>query len=57
MMEIMIKVIILDLAIQVVCQGSSPLSDLATAVFGPANWVTDLIEVILCTLIDGNCTY
>lgn len=50
MMEIMIKVIILDLPIQVVCQGSSPLSDLATAVFGPANWVTDLIEVILCTL-------
>ena len=37
--------------IQVVCQGSSPLSDLATAVFGPANWVTDLIEVILCTLM------
>ena len=42
-----IKVVTLDLLIQVVCQGSSPLSGLATALFGPANWVTDLIEVIL----------
>ena len=46
-----IKVVTLDLLIQVVCQGSSPLSGLATALFGPANWVTDLIEVILCTLM------
>ena len=46
-----IKVVTLDLLIQVVCQGSSPLSHLATAVFGPANWVTDLIKVILCTLM------
>ena len=52
---VVIKVVTLDLLIQVVCQGSSPLSGLATALFGPANWVTDLIEVILCTLIDGKC--
>merc|ERR1712130_695186 len=29
---------------QVECHAPSPLPDIATAVFGPANWVTDLIE-------------
>ena len=32
---------------QVECHAHSPLPDIATAIFGPANWVTDLIEVII----------
>ena len=36
---------------QVECHAHSPLPDIATAIFGPANWVTDLIEVITIVMI------